>query len=130
MMIAPALTALAPRVDWHRPDRDDGSAYVDAATILRDYREPGDPRTPLVYQASLPLCLFRVERWEDFDGGSYDWADYDPEGCYPPIKVLIGARWRPRLFIKDGNHRVHFWRRYGYRLAPAWVLDYPEASDA
>lgn len=115
---------LAPAVAWNRPDHLDTGDHVDATTILHDYREPDDPRTPVVYQTYLPLGLLRVELCEDLDGGSYDWAALAGGRFYPPLKVILGARWRPRLFLKDGHHRVTMWRQDGYLLAPCWVLDY------
>lgn len=117
---------LAPRVDWRRTDLDDQpDAIPGIASLVATYREALDPRLPIPYRAYLPLALFHLERWEEYDGGGYDWSEYTPRGAYPPVKVLIGARGRPKLYVRDGNHRLWYWRQQGFLLAPCWVLEYP-----
>lgn len=124
-----------PRVDWHRRDRDDRSPVADADSIARDYAREGQGR-PIIYSAWLPLWLLSERLWEDIDGGTYSgWPEYRVDGLYPPIKVEIGVEATPesmsfvlKLHIRDGNHRVRYWKRVGFLEAPAWVLDYRSGS--
>ena len=124
-----------PRVDWYRLDRDDSGPVVTEGSIRSDYAEPG--RSARVYQEWVPLWLLTERLWEEVEGKVYpDWDSYDPAGTYPPIKLEVNAVVRKsnsyvhELHIKDGNHRVRYWKEQGFQAAPAWVLDYrPGAAE-
>lgn len=126
---------MVPRVNWKAHDCDDLDTIVSADTILRDYRRKDQLVCPVVYKQWIPLWLLRDELWEEQHGLSYDWSAYDIHSIFPPIKLEIFTTTNSQveiepgthlsvLYIRDGNHRIHFWRLHGFLVAPAWVLDY------
>lgn len=124
-----------PKVNWTARDLDDSVAHVSAASILHDYRRLDYPICPIVYQAWFPLFVLSEHLWNERDGLSYDWRNYDVEGIYPPLKIeIFEAREAcvmlepgtamSSIYIRDGNHRIRFFKNHGFTEAPAWVLDY------
>lgn len=122
---------MRPLVDWYKHDLDDASPIVTTSTLLRDYARKAS--TPRIYQAWIPLWLLSERLWEEVDRANYrDWPLYDKQGVFPPLKVEIEAvvgdsmSFKLVLHIKDGNHRVRFWKECGFKDAPAWCFDYRE----
>jgi hypothetical protein len=115
-----------PMVNWGKQDLQDSSKKVDAASVLRDYAEPGDP--PRVYQAWVDMSdLPDPEIAEDQQQAVGEelgdaWKeDYDRRSTFPPIKIAVDD---DEVRILDGNHRVKMFGEWGFTHAPAWVLDY------
>jgi len=120
-----------PRVDWYAKDLDDSSEFVSEESIFRDYASCTTTIKPRVYKAWIPLWLLYERLWEEVEGSKYpDWAKYKINGLFPPIKididVILGKSlsYFQTIHIRDGNHRVRFWKQCSFIEAPAWVLDY------
>ncbi len=74
----------------------------------------------------------RVGTWRPMEPGEApktDWGRPDAEDRSPRV-VSQGRDGKSRLTVLDGNHRVRFWKRAGFKFAPAWVLDYRESVGA
>lgn len=122
-----SVSGSRPRVDWSKRDLDDKSE-ADVESLRRDYARVSTQ--PRIYQAWIPLWLLSERLWEEIEGGEYDWLPYRKDAVFPPLKIEIDvALYESMSFfqlthIRDGNHRVRFWKECGFSEAPAWCLDY------
>jgi hypothetical protein len=120
---------LRPLVDWSLRDFYDNSDIVTEHSIFNDYAFKN--QNPQVYQKWFPLWLLSERLWEEEDGGIYIyWPTYSTKGIFPPLKIELYAtvgnnpNYYQTIHIRDGNHRVRYWKENGFEEAPAWVLDY------
>lgn len=121
-----------PLVNWYKKDLDDHSSPVTMESLRSDYNLS---ESVSIYRSWIPLWLLSERLWEEVDGDedgstSYlDWSNYTPDGIYPPIKVDVSNSlndsnsYHLTIHIRDGNHRIRYWKKQGLFWAPAWIFD-------